>query len=358
MKNFLRKANSHKRSLLGALTKSLGSEVEAAPPGLDAATIERILVVRPNHRLGNTLMLTPLVREINHLLPGATVDLFVKGNTAGAVFRNYENVGKVIALPKKHFSRLYLYTYRWLQLRLKPYDLVINIDPGSSSGRMATAFARGRFRINGNLPEQEAAHLPDYGHLAKKPVYNLRYFLSTMQHQAVTRHPVPMPDILLTETELNQASETVRKLARGNAKVIALFTHATDTKKHSAAFWERIYRRIEDEFPEHAVIEALPVENVSQLGFQAPSYYTAQVRELASVIANCRLFIGADSGIMHLASASGISVIGLFNVTNPKKYAPYGNGSLAFDTNKNDEDALFQAISDLLIKNGQDYRHK
>ncbi|MCR5862590.1 hypothetical protein LRS05_10705 [Flavobacterium sp. J372] len=79
MKNFLRKANSHKRSLLGALTKSLGSEVEAAPPGLDAATIERILVVRPNHRLGNTLMLTPLVREINHLLPGATVDLFVKG---------------------------------------------------------------------------------------------------------------------------------------------------------------------------------------------------------------------------------------------------------------------------------------
>ena len=350
MKNFLRKANSHKRSLLGALTKSLGSEVESAPPGLDAATIGRILVVRPNHRLGNTLMLTPLVREINHLLPGATVDLFVKGNTAGAVFRNYENVGKVIALPKKHFSRLYLYTYRWLQLRLKPYDLVINIDPGSSSGRMATAFARGRFRINGNLPEQEAAHLPDYVHLAKKPVYNLRHFLSAAQHNALTRYPIPLPDILLSQSELKQGRDAVKKLIRGKGQVIALFTHATDAKKHSAAFWVRVYRRMQAEFPDHEIIEVLPVENVSQLGFEAPCYYSAEIRQLASVIANCQLFVGADSGIMHLASASGIPVIGLFNVTNPQKYAPYGNGSLAFDTNKIGEDALFLAISKLLTK--------
>lgn len=348
MKNFLRKANSHKRSLLGTLTKNLGSEVQAAPSGLDVAAIRRVLIVRPNHRLGNTLMLTPLVREINGLLPGATVDLFVKGNTAKAVFRNYENVGRLIALPKKHFSQLHSYVYRWLQLRSKSYDMVINIDPGSSSGRMATAFASGRFRINGSLPEQEAAHFPDYTHLAKKPVYNLRHFLSAAQHNALTRYPIPLPDILLSQSELKQGRHAVKKLIRGKEQVIALFTHATDAKKHSAAFWGRVYRRMQAEFPDHAIIEVLPVENVSQLGFEAPCYYSAEIRQLASVIANCQLFVGADSGIMHLASASGIPVIGLFNVTNPQKYAPYGNGSLAFDTNRDDEDALFQEISSLL----------
>ena len=348
IRDFLSKANKHKRSVLTALTRNLETEVKAAPPGLDIASIRRILIVRPNHRLGNTLMITPLVQEISNLLPCATVDLFVKGNTASVVFRNYANIGRLVALPKKHFSRLHQYLYSWLQLRSESYDMVINIDAGSSSGRMATAFAKGRFRINGNLPEQEAAHFPDYAHLAKKPVYNLRYFLSAAEHQAVTRLPIAVQDILLSEPELKRGREAVRKLAEDKARVIALFTHATGAKKHSTEFWERVYRRIQAEFPDHAIIEVLPVENISQLSFEAPCYYSAELRELASVIANCRLFIGADSGIMHLASASGIPVVGLFNVTSPQKYKPYGNGSHAFETGTGTDEALFQAISTLL----------
>jgi heptosyltransferase III len=39
----------------------------------------RVLISRPNSRLGNLLMVTPLVQEIERLLPNAKIDLFVRG---------------------------------------------------------------------------------------------------------------------------------------------------------------------------------------------------------------------------------------------------------------------------------------
>jgi hypothetical protein len=60
------------------------------------------------------------------------------------------------------------------------------------------------------------------------------------------------------------------------------------------------------------IIEVLPVENVSQMGFKAPTFYSKDVREIGALMANTEVFIGGDSGIMHLASASKVSTVGLF----------------------------------------------
>ena len=39
----------------------------------------------------------------------------------------------------------------------------------------------------------------------------------------------------------------------------------------------------------------------------------------------CDLFIGNDSGLMHLSAASKIPTIGLFGPTNDKLYSPMGD---------------------------------
>jgi ADP-heptose:LPS heptosyltransferase len=38
----------------------------------------------------------------------------------------------------------------------------------------------------------------------------------------------------------------------------------------------------------------------------------------------CRIFIGNDSGLMHLAAAAGIPTLGLFGPTSERYYAPWG----------------------------------
>jgi ADP-heptose:LPS heptosyltransferase len=45
---------------------------------------------------------------------------------------------------------------------------------------------------------------------------------------------------------------------------------------------------------------------------------------LASVIEGCRLFIGNDSGITHLAAALGVPTVAIFGPTDPKRWAPRG----------------------------------
>ena len=46
--------------------------------------------------------------------------------------------------------------------------------------------------------------------------------------------------------------------------------------------------------------------------------------EVASVLANCTAYLGNDSGITHLATASGLPVVALFGPSNPEHWAPRG----------------------------------
>jgi ADP-heptose:LPS heptosyltransferase len=46
--------------------------------------------------------------------------------------------------------------------------------------------------------------------------------------------------------------------------------------------------------------------------------------EVAACLARCALFIGNDSGLMHLAAATGAPTLGLFGPTPAEEYAPAG----------------------------------
>ncbi len=46
--------------------------------------------------------------------------------------------------------------------------------------------------------------------------------------------------------------------------------------------------------------------------------------EVAACLQLCRLFVGNDSGLMHLAAATGIATLGLFGPSRSSEYAPAG----------------------------------
>ena len=131
-------------------------------------------------------------------------------------------------------------------------------------------------------------------------------------------------------------------------KNIALFTYATGAKCYSPEWWIPFYQRLQTEFPNYQFIEILPAEHVSQIDFAAPTLYSKSIREMAAVIANCTLFIGADSGVMHLASAALTPTVGLFQVTDPAVYGPYGNHSFAADTRVMTTEILLERIHQTL----------
>ena len=49
--------------------------------------------------------------------------------------------------------------------------------------------------------------------------------------------------------------------------------------------------------------------------------------EVAAHLKKCRIFIGNDSGLMHIASATGIPTLGLFAPSLETRYAPKGKNA-------------------------------
>lgn len=345
--NLLKNINNHRRILMRGLTRNIGSvDIPEIAPG-EEIKIKRVLIVRPNNRLGNLLLTTPLVQEVSSTFPDAEIDLFVRGGVAPLLFKNYKNMGRVIQLPGKPFKHLLSYSWSWLLLKRKRYDLVINVVKNSSSGRLSTKLATSRFRIFGDVGEEIQLQYDDHQHVAKYPVYNFRRYISLLGIEPVNKF-VPTLNLKLNLPELAEGYRELKNLVNNDKRTISLFTYATGSKCYSTEWWEAFYDRLKQEFPAYNIIEVLPVENISQLLFRAPAFYSKDVREIGAVIANTDVFIGADSGIMHLASSVQTPVVGLFHVTDKETFGPYGNGSVAVNTNDTGVNELIVIIKNIL----------
>ena len=186
--SFKSRINVYRRKITHWLTYSLGKKsVAKMQKKAEHFKVDRVLISRPNHRLGNMLLITPLVQEICATYPNCTIDLFVKGKIASIVFQNYPQVDRFIELPKKPFDHLLDYIGCWISLKKVKYDLVINVEKGSSSGRLSTIVAPGDFKFFGDSIEDSADKHADNAHYAKYPVYNFRGFFGIFKSDPFNR---------------------------------------------------------------------------------------------------------------------------------------------------------------------------
>lgn len=337
-----KKINTARRSLMRRLTKNIGKS-NAGIKNNQNIKIQRILISRPNHRLGNLLLLTPLVQEVSNTFPDAKIDLFVKGGVTPIIYKNYKNIHRYNQLPKKPFSSLGKYIKGWFQLKFRKYDLAINSNPGSSSGRLSILSTNSTYKFFGDHDEELSSKYPDYNHDAKKTIYNLRKFLTELGFPE-NNSKIPSLKIILDQEELETGKANFQKIVQNDKKTICLFTNATGAKIYSEEWWNAFYDKLKTAFPDYNIIELLPVENISKLNFKIPHFYSTDIREMSGFLANCALFIAADNGVMHLASAVNVPTIGLFQVTDETMYKPYNDKSFSINTNNVDMDKVIDQI--------------
>ncbi|MFD2726047.1 glycosyltransferase family 9 protein [Hyunsoonleella rubra] len=348
---FLKIINDIRHTVMTSITRGIGAS-KHQPKFQDGEIpkIEKILIIRPNHKLGNQLLLTPLVQYLETIFPHSQIDIFAKGTVANIVFKNYSSVKKIYQLPRKPFSHLLKYAWCWVSIKGKRYDLVINGDKNSSSGRLLTKFSRGRFKIFGDVPEEVQTRYSDYTHISKYPIYNTRWFLSQIGHKAYAQN-IPTLSIKLRETDIQNGKKILQGLMKNDKKTICIYTNATGNKCYSESWWEALYQELLKAYGEqYNIIEMLPVENISRINFKAPHFYSKNIHEMGGVMANTSIFITADNGVMHLASASETPVLGFFKTTDLDIYAPYGNKSIALDTKETSMEDWMGEIKRILSK--------
>lgn len=293
----------------------------------------RILICRPNSRLGNAVLLTPLVAEIAATLPHTRVDVLTAYPRAAELFSGFSCVGTVHALPY-HGARHPLEHLRTLLgTWATRYDAVIDPCPWSWTSRFVTRRLRAGLKIGFTSPNKARGmhlSLPIEGapqHMGVFPVYLFRRTVLGLE-DADARAPAPRLTIQLTATEREEGRGRLRQLAPGPGPLIAVGGVATGAKQLEADWWRAMFEHLTDRLPRAQIIEIRPPSGKASFP-EHPGYASAHVRQVASVIRAADCFVCADSGLMHLGSASLAATVGLFKVTDPKVYTPYGGASLA-----------------------------
>jgi len=304
--------------------------VDAFEP-LPRRGIHRVLVARVSHTLGNTLLITPLIREIERAYPGAEIDVVTRSAVADAIFGAFDRVRTIFRLPNHGVSSPHRVAATLRSLRARSYDLAI--DPGllSMSDRMYVRAAKARWKIGyankagGGLTQAIAAPV-NLRHVGKLPVYLLRAARCDAACDAY-----PGLDIALSAAERAWGRNMLDELVPGAGPVVGLFTSATGKKDLGAAWWQRFAAEYTCAIPEARVLEIVPLGGHSILERDGSTYYSTDVRRLAAVISATSRFVAADCGVMHLACAAGAPTLGLFRGTQIPEWGPYGPRDLAFD---------------------------
>ncbi|HEV8523861.1 MAG TPA: glycosyltransferase family 9 protein [Terriglobales bacterium] len=112
-----------------------------------------------------------------------------------------------------------------------------------------------------------------------------------------------------------------------------------------------------------AILNVGPGEDQLARAVEQASHGTAQpircsMGELVALTRRARLFIGGDSGPMHLAAALGIPVVAIFGPTDPARNGPYGTPSIVLrspasrtsyaHTSRQEEGMLAISVDDVL----------
>lgn len=299
-------------------------------PGLDIDfSINRILIAKTVKSLGNLLGLTSLLSELEKRFPGSEVDIITSTPMTQELYRNFGQIGRIYQLPRVAFWQPVQYFKEILSIRRRTYDLVINPSAFSNSGRFLSWLARSTNYIAAT-PAGTDDSVPR--HFAKQPVYLLRRHLS--DSSKLIKEKSPPLGIRLSQKEANWGANVLQSITtpkhRKNGRTIALFTNATGAKCYSEQWWAEFYGQLSEKLHWFNFVEILPADGHSRLSFRIPTFYSSDIRKVGAVISATDAFIGADSGIMHLASAVHTHTIGLFSASDPEFWAPFGTGQCTF----------------------------
>ncbi|MEP7041441.1 MAG: glycosyltransferase family 9 protein [Dokdonella sp.] len=339
-----------RRRVARALLRRVFGQAErtsAANAPLSTRGIHRILVCRISHTLGNTLLLTPLLREIQATYPGAEIEILTRSPVAEDIYGAFFNVRRIHCLPRHGFRAPWQLLRLIRLLRRERFDLAIDSCVRSQSDRIGVMLAKATWKLGYIDPRKSGTlthgvEVPaNVRHVGQLPVYLLR---SALGKTAPAEYP-PL-DIGLTPDEREQGHMTLARVlatAEGETakpRIIGVFANATGVKNFGSDWWLRFAGTLAARFPNDRIVEIIPASGRSLLDNRYPTVYCSGVRKLAQSIAALDVFISADCGVMHLACAAGTPTRGIFAVTDPVEWGPYGAGDAVIDARQKTPEAI------------------
>jgi N-acetylglucosaminyldiphosphoundecaprenol N-acetyl-beta-D-mannosaminyltransferase len=291
---------------------------------------ERYLIVQLAD-IGDLIVSTPALAALREAKPDAHIALLTTAHTA-PILNGTNLVDDIITFDKGHFnsSRAFFRPANLRQifsLRHGHYDTVLffhhfTFKHGTIKFAligMATGAKRRIGLDNGNgwfLTDR----IPDGGFGAK---HQAQYWLDLVG--LLGGNTAPRPAVIGIATP-NDKSRISNKKPR-------IVIHAGSGGYSTARRWDtQKFAQVADRLVETFQAEIVLVGTQDDDGLAVKTAMKSEAVDmigktkldtLARLIADAALFIGADSGVMHIAAAAGTPVIAVFGPSNPEAWSPW-----------------------------------
>ncbi len=344
------------RKYLGLfLNKALSKFVKIidTKSSLDKEEIKNIIIIRPNYRIGNLIFLTPLINELSKGIPNVKIDIIVGMKIAGDVLQGLPNVNKVISIPRNLLLQPINMINFIKDARKKEYDLAINIIESSTSSQIVTSLINSKYKASfynkNNWTDLthsiEKKHT--YKHFSLEALELLRLLnLEPKEETLLLDIKLKNSEIIVAKQELSHLLEKAN--LNKDSKVVALFRNARLDKKIQDEWWQEWHEELLKLDQNIVVVDILSPDILSKLNNNCLEYSNKNLRALGAFFQACSIYVSADTGPMHLASASQANTLALFNKTDIQIYGTLGDTNKTIDINEMTPKEVAKASYDYL----------
>ena len=267
-------------------------------------------------RIGDAVLSTSILSYLKNRFPHCSLYI-ATGKTAALLFKNFNNVKKIFILEKKFFKIHWLEL--WTRTFLNKWDIVIDLR-----GSVISYFLFNKKKYVYKSINKNIHRLDELAILMK------------------TKH-LPLPLIPVLKKDMKRISKDFLKLKNS----IAIGASANWPAKiwPSKNFVKLIQMFLkEKQFGKKKSIvffgSSKDLKNIKKITKHLKKFKVKNfcgklnLIEIAAQLKKCKIFIGNDSGLMHIATASGIPTLGLFGPSLESRYAPKGNNAYYIRTKK------------------------
>ena len=277
-----------------------------------------ILVVC-TRRIGDVLLVTPLIRSLRKAWPDAQIDALVFRGTAGVLESN-PDLTEVIAVPERSKKLARLRELRQLWNR---YDLAVSCVP-SDRARLY-GWAAGRRHI---------------GMVAAGESGSKRWLMSdAVAFDDVNTHTVSMALRLADLVGVRRFAEVVPPSAGAQLPLAVDSPFAVlhpfpkfAYKMWTEAGWVALVQALQQRGL-HVLLtgsdepaEAAYCQRLATASGARSLAGTLSLAQTADLLRRAELFVGTDTAVTHLAAACSIPTVALFGPSNPVKWGPWPVG--------------------------------
>lgn len=262
----------------------------------------RILFVTSN-RLGDAVLSTGLLDHLIRTCPEARITV-VCGPVAEGVFVRMPRLDRIIVLEKQPYGRHWLGL--WAATVGHWWDLVVDIRSSALSWLVP---ARRRAVMRRRLPTHKTVELAAILGLDPAPL-PVAWTAPQDRARADALLPAGRPVIALAPT-----ANWAPKVWPAD-RFVALFRALSETRFPGAVPAVFAGPGEAERAMAAPVLSGLP-DAIDLVG-------CLSLPEAAACLSRSALFVGNDSGLMHLAASAGTPTLGLFGPTNAVEYGPAG----------------------------------